>query len=210
MPFLTAKSGGTTLEERCIMRRRAFAGLTFGIAGITLLGATPSPDPEPTWRLVPAPRPPSHEGCVNPGYLPLDQPMRLAAMPELDGSDFALEKLRHYGVWLNFFATWCGPCHGEMPNIVRLAAERFEDGLRVIAVNVGEHDDTVRPFRKQYGITFPIAMDRSGGLFDSLKLKYYPSSIFIKPDGHLSCIRRGALARREMEDEVNDIAASRP
>lgn len=130
-------------------------------------------------------------------------------MPTLDGAEFALSNLRQYGVWLNFFATWCAACHGEMPNVVRLAAERFDDGVRVIAVDVGERDDSVRAFRRQFGITFPIAMDRSGGLFDTLKLSFYPSSIFIKPDGHLSCIRRGALSRREMEEELEEIAVPR-
>jgi thiol-disulfide isomerase/thioredoxin len=159
----------------------------------------PTPIPEPTWRTPPTP--PPREGCVNPAKVPTDRPLRLS-MHVLDGPDFHLEQLQGNAVWLNFFATWCGPCHREMPDIVKLANRRFADGLRVIGINVDEDDDKVRGFRKKYNIQYPIAMDKKGVVFDALRLQYYPTSMFFKPDGHLACIRRGSLSADEMGLEL--------
>jgi thiol-disulfide isomerase/thioredoxin len=165
------------------------------------VAATPTPFPEPTWHPVPVPTPPPREGCVNPSKLPLDRPLGLT-LRVLDGPDLHLEKLREYVVWLNFFATWCGPCHREMPDIVALANQRFADGLRVVGVNVAEEDDKVRAFRKKYSINFPIAMDNKAGVFTALKLVYYPTSLFLKPNGRLGCVRRGLLVPGEMAAEL--------
>jgi len=190
------------------MKRGPF---TLALLGGVLLNAAPAKDgllaqlieatpfPEPTWRTPPTP--PPREGCVNPAKVPTDRPLRLS-MHVLDGPDFHLEQLQGNAVWLNFFATWCGPCHAEMPDIVKLANQRFADGLRVVGINVDEDDDKVRAFRKKYRIAYPIAMDKHGVVFDALKLKYYPTSMFFKPDGRLACIRRGALSAHDMGAEL--------
>jgi thiol-disulfide isomerase/thioredoxin len=203
------------------MKREAFASalaggaLLNGIPGNGLLAqmidisATPSPIPEVTWHPVEPPKPPPSEGCVNPGKVPLDRPLGLK-LRVLDGPDLHLESLHGNAVWLNFFATWCGPCHREMPDIVALANRRYDEGLRVVGIDVGEDDDRVRAFRKKYGIKFPIAMDNNSGVFTALKLFYYPTSMFLKPSGRLACIRRGSLSASEMSSELMKVGLAPP
>jgi thiol-disulfide isomerase/thioredoxin len=105
---------------------------------------------------------------------------------------------------LNIFATWCGPCNQEMPYIVDAASTYAGRGLAVIGVDAGEADRAVSAFRSKYDITFPIAMDRGGGLTRALEVgstnadAVYPVSLFIDPRGYLYCMQRGAMQKDEL------------
>lgn len=69
----------------------------------------------------------------------------------------------YYGkkIILNFWATWCGPCVGEMPAFQRLA-EEYPDDLVILAVNCSEDQSTVDKFIRENNYTFPIVMDEEG------------------------------------------------
>ena len=72
-------------------------------------------------------------------------------------------------VLLNFWATWCGPCVGEMPAFEKLKAEYGSD-VEIICVNCMEDTKTVDQFVKENGYTFNIGYDTDG-----LIEKYYPT-----------------------------------
>ncbi|MDO4522901.1 MAG: TlpA disulfide reductase family protein [Eubacteriales bacterium] len=61
-------------------------------------------------------------------------------------------------ILLNFWATWCGPCVGEMPALEQLAQEYSEE-LVILAVNCAEDQGTVSQFIEKNGYTFPVVMD---------------------------------------------------
>jgi peroxiredoxin len=77
--------------------------------------------------------------------------------------------------------------------VVAAAQEYFDRGLRVIGIDYSEPDNTVRAYRKKYGITYPIAMDMSGGFCEALEVgaskdqMVFPAHLFITPDGYLHC-----------------------
>jgi len=157
-----------------------------------LLAAAVSPTPDP-W-----------DACETSKGLPFDRPIELK-MPVLDGKDFRLSDYRGKAVLLNIFATWCGPCNYEEPHLVQAAEKYAPQGLSVIGINDREEDDTVRAFRKKYGITFPIAMDRKGGFTVALQndmsndiRTLFPVSLFITPYGYLYCYKEGAMRPDEM------------
>ncbi len=132
--------------------------------------------------------------------------MKLSA---LDGPDFDLMKYRGFAVWINVFATWCGPCQIEQPEIVQLV-QRYQDaGLRVIGVFDREADDTVRAYRKRYGITYPLARDRTGILTRNVEgdasRVVYPSHLFLTSWGSMYCYRVGTIDPAEMRHKVESI-----
>lgn len=108
-----------------------------------------------------------------------------------DGSIFTLSEQSGKVVLLNFWATWCGPCVGEMPAFEKLHKE-YGDEVVILAVNCLEDKDTVDRFISDNGYTFPIAYDEEG----SINMKYptdgIPYTLVIGIDGSVHKIYVGA------------------
>jgi thiol-disulfide isomerase/thioredoxin len=80
------------------------------------------------------------------------------AVKGIDGGTVNLAAARGKVVLLNFWATWCGPCRMEVPDLVELQ-KKYQDRLQVIGLAVDDADeDTVRKFAKRYAINYPVAM----------------------------------------------------
>ena len=77
----------------------------------------------------------------------------------LDGESVLLSDYRGKGVFLNFWATYCPPCKEEMPYMDN-QYQRFKDqGVEILAVNVGEPSLTAEKFINRYDLTFPVPLD---------------------------------------------------
>jgi len=124
-------------------------------------------------------------------------------LEELDGPEFRLSSYRGMVAFVHVFATWCGPCRSEQPAVVTFASAHPEDTV-VIGVDVGEEDNTVRAYRKQFGIAYPIAMDRYDKKVRSIYRQgrmTFPTTIVFRPDGMLSCAWAGEASREWFEYE---------
>ena len=78
-----------------------------------------------------------------------------------NGSTFTLSDHSDECVLINFWATWCGPCVGEMPAFQKLNDDDI-DGLSIICIDYKEDKKTVDSFVKENGYTFNIAYDLKG------------------------------------------------
>jgi thiol-disulfide isomerase/thioredoxin len=79
-------------------------------------------------------------------------------LKDLDGKPVSLAEARGKVVLLNFWATWCGPCRAEIPDLVDLQ-KRYADKLEIIALATDEDDaDEVRRFVREAGINYRVAM----------------------------------------------------
>lgn len=121
------------------------------------------------------------EGALAPDFL----------LERLDGGEMRLSDLRGQPVVLNFWATWCKPCRQEMPQFVQ-AYNQFEDqGLVIVGLNLQEGKSIVRPFADDFGIRFPIAIDRDGEVGDRYRLLGLPTTFFIGRDGVIRSVFTG-------------------
>lgn len=108
-----------------------------------------------------------------------------------DGSTFTLSEQSGKVVLLNFWATWCGPCVGEMPAFEKLYKE-YGDEVAVLAVNCLEDEETVRQFIAENGYTFPIAFDVEGVVNMKYPTDGIPYTLVIGKDGTVQDIYVGA------------------
>ena len=104
---------------------------------------------------------------------------------DLEGKPLSLAEARGKIVLLNFWATWCGPCRAEIPDLVDLQ-KRYADKLEIIALATDEDDaDEVRRFVLESGINYRVAM-----ISDEVRLAYggiaaLPTSFVIDPQGRI-------------------------
>jgi thiol-disulfide isomerase/thioredoxin len=161
--------------------------------------AVPSPSPQPTPRASGKPHVHGANGITR---IPEGRPVEWK-MEVLDGPEFRLTAYRDKVVFVNLFATWCGPCRVEQPVVVAFARAHLED-TAVIGVDVHEEDGDVRAYRKKFEIPYPIAMHRSRFTVPAIFKKdslIYPTTLVFRPDGTLSCAWMGDRARAWFEAE---------
>jgi thiol-disulfide isomerase/thioredoxin len=114
------------------------------------------------------------------------------ALETLSGELFSEAEIEGKKVMINFWATWCGPCRVEMPDMVRLANEHKED-LVVLAVNVAEDEPEVKAFVKEFEMDFPVLLDRTGELTSQFQVLAIPTTYFLHSDGTIAVKHTGML-----------------
>ncbi|MDW7660118.1 MAG: TlpA disulfide reductase family protein [Bacillota bacterium] len=97
----------------------------------------------------------------------------------LDGEETSLYAYEGKTILLNFWATWCGYCVQEMPV---LDAFNERDDLVVLAISVGENEDTVREYIEENGYSFEVFLDESGELGEAFGVTGLPTTLFLGPD----------------------------
>jgi thiol-disulfide isomerase/thioredoxin len=128
-----------------------------------------------------------------------------AAMPEyaavnLDGSRFELASRKDKVVLLNLWATWCGPCRYEIPELERIHGNYAKKGFEVVGVSVDESGaDTVRQFVSENKMTYPVVLDPQGNLANLLQTSVLPTSVLIGRDGRIVWKKYGAILENDPE-----------
>ncbi|HEY6867629.1 MAG TPA: redoxin domain-containing protein [Candidatus Eisenbacteria bacterium] len=107
-------------------------------------------------------------------------------LDDVAGKSLRLSSLKGKVVLIDFWATWCGPCRIEMPNIQKLHREFRNKGLVVLGVNAGEEASAVRPFLKKYGYDFRILLDRDQAVGKRYQVGGIPTLFIIDKSGTIS------------------------
>lgn len=143
--------------------------------------------------------PASEIGRAGPDFL-LEQPR---------GGELRLSDLQGHPVVINFWATWCPPCRQEIPELVAAYAQYGDDGLVIVGINLQEADAKVLAFASDFGMTFPIVIDRDGELGDVWRLggpiKGLPTSYFVDETGVIRNRYYGPLTDDALEKRLAEI-----
>jgi thiol-disulfide isomerase/thioredoxin len=116
-----------------------------------------------------------------------------------EGETIVLSDLRGKPVLLNFWATWCGPCRFEMPELQELH-ERIGDQVQVIAVDLDESADDVTEYFEDLGLTFPSVIDEGQDVANKYALFGLPSTFILDENGVVAVIKVGPFAN---QDDLN-------
>jgi peroxiredoxin len=132
------------------------------------------------------------------------------ALKDLKGGICRLADLKGKVLILNFFATWCGPCRQEIPDLIRIY-ERFQDkGLEIIGVSLDQGGEAVlKPFIKRYGITYPIVMGNREVVLDFGGVQGIPTTFFIDHKGEISNSFIGLRPAYMIEESVKKLLEQR-
>jgi thiol-disulfide isomerase/thioredoxin len=113
-------------------------------------------------------------------------------LPSLGGANVKLESLKGKVVFLNLWATWCGPCRQEMPTMERMYKLLKAEGLEILAVDIQEEKAKVLAFAAQLGLSFPILLDSSGDVASQYNAYAIPTTYLIGRDGKIFARAVGA------------------
>jgi peroxiredoxin len=174
--------------------------------------ATP-PTPATNTRIVTSP----NTGA--PTLVTLSQDIRDTKVKTLDGGSLKLSDFNNKVLVVNLWATWCGPCRQEMPDLVKLNKEYKARGLVVlgVATTYNEHDDQahVKDFIKSQNIDYKILWDDgtlAAPLVQSVNGRsVIPQSFVISRDGKImkhfsgfNAMSTPALMRQAVEEALAD------
>ena len=103
----------------------------------------------------------------------------------LEGRPLSLADYKSKVILLNFWATWCGPCRAEIPDLVELQ-NKYKDQLQIIGLVVDDDDqEAIKKFVEEFGINYPVAIAT-----DALRLEYggipaLPTSFVLDGEGRV-------------------------
>ena len=106
------------------------------------------------------------------------------ALEDLNGDVVRLSDYQGKVVFLNFWATWCGPCRAEIPHFIELVEEYGDDGFDIIGVAVDPRDfSKVQPYVDYQGINYPVLYDTKSvsGMYGGVQS--IPTTFVINRDG---------------------------
>ena len=119
------------------------------------------------------------------------------ALKDVDGKLVKLSELRGRVVLVNFWATWCPPCRKEIPSLTRLQNLLKPEQLTVLAVNIGEDEETVFGFVPDPGFT--ILLDPTSATLARWQVRGLPATFVVDREGRIAL---KAVGGREFDDPV--------
>ena len=124
-------------------------------------------------------------------------------LPDLAGNPVSFSEMRGAVSLVLFWASWCGPCMQEMPEVQAMFEQYRDQGFQVVAVNFGESKTTAQKTVDQLGVTFPVLLDRWGNVAAEYRVMGLPLSFFVDGEGvvHERIFGR-ALTQKEIEQRV--------
>ena len=104
-------------------------------------------------------------------------------------------------MFLNFWASWCTPCRGEMSDIIAAYNGHKDQGLQVLAINLTdqEHMSDVRRFAVELQMPFPVLLDQKGKVRQSYALRGVPTSVFIDARGVVRLVNPGPITSEAIQ-----------
>jgi cytochrome c biogenesis protein CcmG/thiol:disulfide interchange protein DsbE len=127
-------------------------------------------------------------------------------LQNLNGQSVSLSGFRGKPIILNFWATWCGPCRGEMPFLQQIYETWSDKGLVVLEIDLRENATLVQKFMTDSKLSLPTLLDTSGKVGQSYGITVIPTTFFIDKDGIIRQVVRGAFPNKaSIESQLSKI-----
>ncbi|MFC1651796.1 TlpA family protein disulfide reductase [Patescibacteria group bacterium] len=104
-----------------------------------------------------------------------------------------------------FGATWCPPCQQELPEVQEYYQNTDKEKLEIIWIHNNEKENTIKNFRDEHGLEFPIVNDQNGKVYDQYKISSIPATVFVDKQGGIAEIKVGAMNKESLEKKVREL-----
>lgn len=111
--------------------------------------------------------------------------------PALDGKTLRLADLRGKVVYVDFWASWCGPCRESLPVLDRLHRDLGSQGFRVLTVNVDTETKLAQRMAQQLKLDLPVALDPEGKWAEKYALPGMPTGYLVDRKGVVRSVHGG-------------------
>jgi len=124
------------------------------------------------------------------------------SLQDLEGKPLDLASYRGKVVLLNFWATWCTPCRGEIPHFVELQSQYGGRGLQIVGISMDDGPAPVRNFYQEHKMNYPVALgtekvaEAYGGVLG------LPVTFLIDRDGRIAAKFTGAVEITLVQQKV--------
>lgn len=128
---------------------------------------------------------------------------------DLEGNPVRLADFAGQPVIVNFWATWCGPCLIEMPELQTAHEQHGDEGLVILAVNREEDAETVTDyFYNELGLTFTPLLDQEAIAANMYNILNMPTSYFVNAEGKITAVHRGPMTLSQIEGYLAETLSS--
>jgi thiol-disulfide isomerase/thioredoxin len=118
-------------------------------------------------------------------------------LPDLKGTETSLSQFRGKVVFINFWATWCGYCRDEMPDLD--AFQKEYDGDVVVLAIALDDPSTVEAFVQEGGFSFRVLLDPQKATGKAYGVRYLPTTVVVDASGRIVEEVVGMMTRESME-----------
>jgi cytochrome c biogenesis protein CcmG, thiol:disulfide interchange protein DsbE len=119
----------------------------------------------------------------------------------VNGSNVDLAGLRGHYVVINFFASWCGPCQTEAPDLSRFAYQQAHtsDGADMVSVVFHDTNSTARQFLVANGDLWPALGDPDGAIANRYGVTSPPTTFVVSPSGRVTAVLEGPATTANLD-----------
>ncbi len=143
------------------------------------------------------------DSVKNSDYPSLPQGIMNAEIKNVDGTTFKMSDKKGKVVLLNLWATWCGPCIAEMPDLIEMQNKYKDNDFEIVGLNIGEEGvpetrEVIEDFAKKQNLNYQLAYadnDLFGEFYKITQMPGIPQSVLVNRDGKMTGVFTGSGSR---------------